>query len=260
MAELTMLRSQIRYQLILLARNPRALIMALVLPGLLLALQLGRVQHLGTTPAGMAALAPQVAGLFAFGAAAIALMTHALTLVIAREDGVLRRWRASPLPATTYFTAKIIATVLATDAAGVVLVLLSVEMAKLHMTTHAVLAMLAAGTLGGLALAATGTALTALIPTSQAAQPVLMLTYLPLIFLSGSLGSTGSLPHWVTTAASYLPVQPMIDAFTRGLTASGGTLLPARDFAVLAGWLAAGLVASLLFFRWDPSRPRHARG
>jgi ABC-2 type transport system permease protein len=259
MAELTVLRSQFRYQVILLARNPRALITALVLPAMLLALQLGRVQHLGTTPAGMAVLAPRVAGLFVFGVAAIALMSHALTLVVAREDGVLRRWRASPLPATTYFAAKIIATVLAADAAGAVLILLSVEMAKLQLTVHAALAMLAAGTLGALALAAVGTALTALIPTAQGAQPVLMLVYLPLVFLSGAFGPIESLPHWVGTAVTYLPVQPMIDALTRGMTAGGGSLLPAHDLLVLAGWLAGGLVASLLFFRWDPSRPRHAR-
>jgi ABC-2 type transport system permease protein len=172
---------------------------------------------------------------------------------------VLRRWRASPLPAATYFAAKIITTVLAADAAGVILILLSVEMAKLHLSAHAVLAALAAGTLGSLALAAIGTAITVLIPSSQAAQPVLMLIYLPLVFLSGSFGPTGSLPHWVGTAVTYLPVQPMIDALTRGLT-GGGSLLPGHDLLVLVGWLAAGLLASLLFFRWDPSRPRHARG
>ncbi len=259
MAELTMLRSQLRYQLILLARNPRALVTALVLPAMLLALELGRVEHLGSTTAGMAVLAPRVAGLFVFGAAAIALTSHALTLVVAREDGVLRRWRASPLPAATYFAAKIITTVLAADAAGAVLVLLSMEMAKLHLTAHAAAAMLAAGTLGALALAAIGTAVTALITSSQAAQPVLTIIYLPLVFLSGSFGPTGNLPHWVTTAVTYLPVQPMIDALTRGLTGSGGALLPAHDLAVLGGWLAGGLVASLLFFRWDPSRPQRAR-
>jgi len=32
-----------------------------------------------------------------------------------------------------------------------------------------------------------------------------------------------------------------------------------HDLLVLVGWLLAGLVASLLFFRWDPSRPAHAR-
>ena len=201
-----------------------------------------------------------VAGLFVFGAAAIALLSHALTLVVAREDGVLRRWRASPLPPATFFAAKIITTVLAADAAGAILVLLSVEMAKLHLSAHAVLAMLAAGTLGALALAALGTAITALIPSSQAAQPVLTLVYLPLVFLSGSFGPTGSsLPHWVATAVTYLPVQPMIDSLTRGLT-GGGSLLPAHDSLVLIGWVAAGLVASVLFFRWDPSRPRHTRG
>jgi ABC-2 type transport system permease protein len=257
-AELTVLRSQLRYQLILLTRNPRALISAMVLPAMLLALELGRTQHLGTTQAGVAVLAPRVAGLFVFGAAAIALTSHALTLVVAREDGVLRRWRASPLPAATYFAAKIITTVLAADAAGVILILLSVQMAKLPLSAHAVLAALAAGTLGSLALAAIGTAITALIPSSQAAQPVLMLIYLPLVFLSGSFGPTGSLPHWVSTAVTYLPVQPIIDALTRGL-AGGGSLLPVHDLLVLTAWLAAGLLASLLFFRWDPSRPRHAR-
>lgn len=259
MAELTMLRSQLRYQLILLARNPRALVTAVVLPAVLLALELGRVQHLGSTQAGMAVLAPRVAGLFLFGAGAIALTSHALALVVAREDGVLRRWRASPLPAATYFTAKIITTVLAADAAGAVLVLLSVEMAKVHLTVHAAAAMLIGGTLGALALAAIGTAITAAVTSSQSAQPVLMVIYLPLVFLSGSFGPLASLPHWVATAVTYLPGEPMIDSFTRALNGSGGALLPLHDGLVLVGWLAAGLVASVLFFRWDPSRPRHAR-
>jgi ABC-2 type transport system permease protein len=257
--ELGVLRSQLRYQLTLLARNPRALITALVLPALVLALELGKVQRLGGTTAGMTTLAPRVAGLFVFGAAAIAMMTHALTLVVAREDGVLRRWRASPLPAGTYFTAKIVASVLAADLAGAVLVLISVEMAKMHLTGHAIVAMLAGATLGALALAAIGTAITALIPTAQGAQPVLMIIYLPLVFLSGSLGPTSTLPHWLTTVVTYLPVQPMIDALSHAMTSGGGSLMPVHDLLVLVGWLAIGLVASLLFFRWDPSRPRHAR-
>lgn len=62
--ELNVLRSQIRYQLTLLARNPRALMTALVLPAMILALELGKVQHLGSTPTGMAVLAPRIAGLF----------------------------------------------------------------------------------------------------------------------------------------------------------------------------------------------------
>jgi hypothetical protein len=56
---------------------------------------------------------------------------------------------------------------------------------------------------------------------------------------------------------SYLPAQPMIDAVARALGHS--PTLPARDLAVLAAWALGGLVVSVRFFRWDPTRPRHAR-
>jgi ABC-2 type transport system permease protein len=203
----------------------------------------------------MTVLAPRVAGLFLFSTAAIALFTHANTLVTAREDGVLRRWRAAPLPPGAYFAAKITASVLAADLAGVILVLVSVEMAGLRLTGHAVAAMLVIGTFGALAFAAAGTAITALISTAQSAQPVLMLTYLPLVFLSGAFGPVQSLPHWPTTAMTYLPAQPVVDAASRALLHSGGALMSAHDVAVLAGWLAGGLLLSLRFFRWDPHRP-----
>jgi ABC-2 type transport system permease protein len=253
------LATQIRYQLTLLARNPRALVTGLVMPSLLLALELGRVEHLGSTAAGMAVLAPRVAGLFLFSTAAIALFSHALALVVAREDGVLRRWRAAPLPSGAYFAGKIVATVLAADLTGAVLVLVSMEMAKLQVTGHAVLAMLVIGTLAGLAFAAAGTALTALISNAPSAQPVLMLVYLPLVFLSGAFGPIQSLPHWVTTIVTYLPAQPVADAISQALVHHGGPLIPPHDLAVLAGWLVGGLLLSLRFFRWDPSRPRHGR-
>jgi ABC-2 type transport system permease protein len=253
------LAGQVRYQLTLLIRNPRAMVTGLVMPALLLALELGRVQHLGSTAAGMAVLAPRVAGLFLFSTAAIALFTHATSLVVAREDAVLRRWRSAPLPPGAYFAGKIAATVLAADVAGLVLVLVSVEMAKLQLTAHAVVAMLVAGTLGALALAAVGTALTALISTAQSAQPVVMLVYLPLVFLSGAFGSIAGLPHWLTSAMTYLPAQPVADAMSAAMLHGGGALMPARDAVVLAAWLAGGLLLSLRFFRWDPHRPGHAR-
>ncbi len=117
--------------------------------------------------------------------------------------------------------------------------------------------LLLAGSLGGLALAAAGTAVTPLLTSAQGASPLLTLTYLPLIIFSGGFGGLSGLPHWLNTLMSYLPAQPMIDAVTRALQPSAG--LSGRDLAVLAAWALGGLLLSVRFFRWDPTRPRHAR-
>src|ERR1700759_2734993 len=87
---------QLRYQLTLLLRTPRTLMAGLILPVALLALQLGRGQHIGQ---GAAAdlLAARAGGLGVGGAMSVAYRTHAASLVVAREDGILRRWRATPL-------------------------------------------------------------------------------------------------------------------------------------------------------------------
>jgi ABC-2 type transport system permease protein len=98
---------------------------------------------------------------------------------------------------------------------------------------------------------------TPLLTSAQGANPLLTLTYLPLIIFSGGFGGLSGLPHWLNTLMSYLPAQPMIDAVTRALQPSAS--LPGRDLAVLAAWALGGLVLSVRFFRWDSSRPRHAR-
>ncbi len=246
------LATQVRYSLTMLIRNPRALVAGLVLPGALLALQAGKAQHVA-----MAAAAPRIAGLIAFSAAAIAFFTHANTLVIAREEGVLRRWRVSPLPAWAYFAGRIIAATLLTVAAGLVLVFVAMGMTGLHFSGHAIAGLLADDVLGALALAAFGIALTPLITSAQAAQPILMLVYFPLVILSGEVGSITDLPHWLTTTMTYLPAQPLVDAISGLLR--GGALLSGHDLAVLAAWTVGGLLISYRFFRWDPHRPAHAR-
>ena len=257
----TMLAGQLRYQLTLLLRNPRTLMAGLILPGALLALQLGRVQHTGQGAAADV-LAARVAGLVVLGAMSVAYLTHASSLVVAREDGILRRWRATPLPAWGFFTGRIAATVLITDAAALILVLVGVAMAGLHLTAASIIGLLIAGTLGALALAAAGTAVTPLLTSAQGANPLLTLTFIPLVIFSGGFGGLSGLPHWLSTLMSYLPAQPMIDAVNHALGHSPGQFgpaLPARDLAVLGAWTLGGLLLSVRFFQWDPHRPRHAR-
>jgi ABC-2 type transport system permease protein len=245
-----MFAAQIRYQITLMLRTPRAFMLSLVFPALLLALQSGR--HRTGVPITV------VAGLVVLGTMSVAYVTYASGLVAAREEGILRRWRVTPLPSGMYFAGRIAATILLADAAGVVLILVAAEMDGLHLTVVTIGGLLLADTLGALALAAAGTAVCRLITTAAGANPILMLTYLPVLIFSGGLGAISGLPHWLTTVMSYLPITPIIDSITTALHHTGTVVTP-RNLAVLLAWTAVCLLLSLRFFRWDPTRPRHAR-
>jgi ABC-2 type transport system permease protein len=169
----------------------------------------------------------------------------------------MRRWRATPLPGWGYFAGRIVATVLIADGAALILVLVGVAMAGLHLTGAGIAGLLVAATVGSLALAAAGTAVTALLPSAQGVNQLLALTYIPLIIFSGGFGGLSGLPHWLTTLMSYLPAQPMIDAVTRALEPAAS--MSGRDLAVLAAWAVGCLLLSVRFFKWNPHRPRHAR-
>jgi ABC-2 type transport system permease protein len=240
MRELRLLGGQIRYQLLLLGRTPRAIFAGLVFPLVLLVLR-------GKHPT-----ASLVAGLAVLGVLSTAYLTHAAGLVAAREDGVLRRWRATPLPRWCFFAGRILATVVLAMVAAAVTVTVAVAMYGVRVDVRAGIGLTGAIVLGALAFSAVGTAATVLVPSAESAQPLLSLTFYPVALLSGIFGSTGSLPHWVDTVVRYLPVWPVVDAATHALSRHS-EIAPVGDLAVLAGWLVAGLIASLAFFRWDPN-------
>ena len=85
---IAMFAAQVGYQLRMLARNPRGLMVSLFAPGLILVVALSRGAQHSASPAQKAAV---IAGLSAFGLIATCYLTHAIGLVAARETGVLRR-------------------------------------------------------------------------------------------------------------------------------------------------------------------------
>jgi ABC-2 type transport system permease protein len=230
-----LLLHQTAYQVRVLLRTPRAVFGGVLLPVILLALRTDDPRA--------------VAGLCVLGVLSTAYMTHTSALVATRESGVLKRWRATPLPRTGYLATRIAATVLLAVASGVVTVVAGILFAhaQIGLVPAAALVMLLA--LGAVAWASIGTALSAFIPTPDAAWPVLGVTYLPLLALSGSFGAIAE-PGWLSTLMRYLPAQPLIDGAAR---AFAGTPVAARDLLVPLGWAVVGLLVARRAFRWEPT-------
>ncbi|MGH2871304.1 MAG: ABC transporter permease [Solirubrobacteraceae bacterium] len=242
-----LLAAQIRYQVRLLLANGRTVAVGIAIPVIFLVAT-------GHNPS-----ASDVARDATFGLTLTAWNANGVRLVAARQAGVLKRWRATPLPRWCYLAGRITATVLVAVLAGAVTVAVAALLYNLQLTVSSALGVLVVFALGAAAWAAAATALTAAIPTVEAATPILTLIYFPLIILSGVLG-TISEPHWLSTLASYLPAQPLITGATHALHHAHGTsLLPTRDIVVLAIWAGAAIAVAVATFRWEPRRATQRR-
>ena len=242
---------QTRYQLQLFVRTPRALVAGIVLPSLLLLVS--HPSHGPTAPA-------RLAGLVALGVTITCWSTNGISLVTAREAGVLKRWRATPMPPWCYFLGRVIAVLIVGTLSGAITVAVSVWLCHTHISVPSALGVLATLALGALAWSAASMAFSGLIPNVASAWPILMIIYLPVILISGAFGSISNEPHWLVRLATYLPAEPVINATTRALQYSAGReLFSVHDVVVLACWLAGGLAASRLLFRWQPTRRTSAR-
>jgi ABC-2 type transport system permease protein len=247
---------QIRYQVRLLISSGRAIAVGVGLPVILLVASKGKDTR------------PDVAGYAVFGLTITAWSTYGVRLVVAREDGVLKRWRATPLPRWCYFLGRILATALVAVMAGAVTVAAALVLYGSHFgdgpgtqfTVIAALAIVAVLLLGAFAWAAAATALTSVIPTVEAAFPTLIFIYFPVIIISGVLFTNISEPHWLSTLATYLPAQPLMDAVTHAVRhAAGAPFLPVRDVIVLACWGIGGMLGATVLFRWEPHRSTQRR-
>ena len=227
--------NQLAYQARLLARSPRALAGGAVLPILLLVI---RGDGAG------------VAGLAVLGLLSTAYITHAGGLVSARQAGVLKRWWAAPLPRWCWFAGRIGATVVVAAAGAAATVVAGMVLYGVGVDLDAALSLAVVLVLGAATWASLGTAASALIPSAEAAWPLLSATFLPIVLLSGSFGAVSREPHWLETVMRWLPAQPIVEGAQRALHGAAFPALTARDAAVLAAWTVIGFVVSQWWFRW----------
>ncbi len=182
-----------------------------------------------------------------FGFAGMSIM-----LVIRRESGVLKRLRATPLPASSYIGAVLSATLIAFALEAVTMVVLAHFLFDTHWPARIgslVLALL----LGAGAFTALGVALSALIRSAEGSSAVVNAIYLPLSFVSGAFFSPHHFPSFLRSIADVLPLSYVIRLVRDTALKDVQIWDRPRSVAVLAAWALAGTVVALRRFRWEPS-------
>ena len=181
------------------------------------------------------------------------MQSLAMSLVIAREEGRLKRGRGTPLPPWVFIAGRIgnsvvVALMMMALIAVIGRVLYGVDI-PWGQLPEIVLVLV----VGAASFCCLGIALTAAIPSQDAAAPIVNALLLPLYFLSGVFIPDDELPQGVLDFANHFPVRDFFQAFFDAYVPAGGD--PGLDWgslAVVAIWGAAGLLLAIRFFRWSP--------
>ena len=192
-----------------------------------------------------------VAGLIGYAVANTALGGLAITLVLRREYGILKRLRSTPLPAPLYLAMVLVSNLIVLALQSVTVVALGVGLFDADLPERP-LSFLLALALGGVAFTGLGLAAAALIQSAESVAAVVNVIILPMSFLSGSFGSADQLPRVLEVVADVLPLKYLID-LVLGAYVGGGTIADHPGaVAVLALWGAAGYLVAWRRFGWEP--------
>jgi len=109
--------------------------------------------------------------------------------------------------------------------------------------------------IGAAAFCCLGVALTAAIPSEDAAAPISNVAVLPLYFLSGVFIPETEIPDGVLKVADLFPIRHFFEAFFTAFDPNtAGAGFEWGHLGIVVAWGAFGLLLALRFFRWTPRR------
>jgi len=173
-----------------------------------------------------------VPGIIAFGVIAACFGNLVASVTAQRERGVLKRRRATPVPAAAVIAGRVLTAVVI--AAGMAAVLLGIGWAAYgaHVPGRTAPALAVTVVIGAASFCCLGFALTSFIGNEDAALPVTTAITLPLYFISGVFVAVTVVPRWLADAGEIFPVRHLANALlvaynphTTGLGFAGPDLL-----------------------------------
>jgi ABC-2 type transport system permease protein len=172
----------------------------------------------------------------------------------ARETGVLKRRRATPVPAAILIAGQALTTLVTAALTGTILLVIARLAFHVGMSPGALVAVACTSVVGTLAFACIGYAVSGLIGSLDAAQPIVQATMMPLYFISGVWIPTAQLGGTLRSVASVFPVEHLAAALHRAsVRGSFTTAIAPKDLLVLAVWASGAAALAAWRFSWLPS-------
>jgi ABC-2 type transport system permease protein len=242
---------QARYDLLGILRNRQARFFTLILPLLFLVIFVGVFGN-HTVPPGVKASTFYVPGLSALGVISASFVNLVISITAQREGGILKRRRATPVPAWVLIAGRGLTAVTVSLVVLAVLIAFGRVVYGVSLRVSALPGVAFTAVVGSVTFCVLGYALSTAIKNEDAAQPMVQAIMLPLYFISGVFIVT-KLPSWLHHVAEVFPVYHLANGLYNAYDPAGhGVGIVWSDIGVLAIWAAIGLAVALTRFSWLP--------
>ena len=249
-----MILHQFRYDLLAFLRNQQSRFFTLVLPVLFLVIFVSVFGNDKVGPDNVKASTYYVPGISALAVIAGSFVNLVISVTAQRESGVLKRRRATPVPAWVLIAGRTLTAIVVALGTMTVLLLIGRFAYGVKLPTSTLPGVVVTAVVGAVSFCCLAYALTTFIKSEDAAQPMVQAIMLPLYFISGVFIPNVNLPSWLRDVAEFFPVQHLADGLHHAFDpATHGAGIVWSDLGVLALWGAAGLAVALVRFTWTPA-------
>jgi ABC-2 type transport system permease protein len=254
-SDLALVARQIRYENRAFWRNPAAAFFTFAFPLMFLVifntvLPSGEFEYGGRVISTKTYYVPAIA---AFSIITACYTNIAMSIVFARDEGVLKRRRGTPLPAWAYLSGRILHSVVLAILLVAIVAAAGAFFYDAEISAQTLPAFLVTLAVGAAAFCALGLAVTALVPNAEAAPAVIQAIILPLLFISGVFIPLDGIPAWLDKVSNFFPIRHYVEAMLASFVESD-IGFPRDDLIVVAIWGLVGLVLGIRYFRWEPRR------
>ena len=250
--DLSLLRRWIVAHIRLTLRNPRATFFTFVFP-LMFLLLFNAINGNAMVPAAGGEVpyaqfyTPSIG---IFGLTLACYTTVIFGLAHARDMGIFKRVKGTPLPLPIYLSSWLVGAVLTGLTSVVVMFAFAVPLFGVDIYARMLPAAIVTVVVGAVMLSSLGLLVASFVRSADQAMPVAQLTFLPLSFISGIWYPLDGAPDWVVKIADFFPLYHLAQAFGSAFTPDGGW--EPQHLAVLAIWTAGALVIAVRRFRSEP--------
>jgi ABC-2 type transport system permease protein len=253
-SRLRLVAHQARFDLLGFVRNRQARFFTLILPIIFLVIFVSVFGNDKVGPQQVKASTYYVPGLAALGVIAASFVNLVISITAQREMGILKRRRATPVPAWVLIAGRALTAIVVALAVMTVLLLLGRFAYGVRLPAETLPGVVVTAIVGAITFCCLGYALSTAIRSADAAQPMVQAIMLPLYFISGVFIPNVSLPRWLQDVAKVFPVQHLAGGLRHAFDpGTHGIGIVWSDLGVLALWAVAGLAVALTRFSWTPA-------